>query len=57
MEVVVVLIPLAIMLGGIFIIGFIWMTLKGQYDDLETPKFKMLLDDKYVAVPKKENEE
>lgn len=45
MEVIVILIPLALMLGLLFIGSFVWMTMKGQYDDLDTPQFKMLLDD------------
>lgn len=57
MEVIVILIPLALLLGGLFIAGFIWMTKKGQYDDLETPRFKMLLEDKYISFSKKENEQ
>lgn len=46
MEVVAFLIPIAILLGLMFIGSFIWMAKSGQYDDLETPKYKMLLDDK-----------
>lgn len=46
MEVMVVLVPLALLLGLVFIGSFVWMTMKGQYDDLETPRLRMLLDDK-----------
>lgn len=46
MEVMIVLIPLALLLGLVFIGSFVWMTMKGQYDDLETPRLRMLLDDK-----------
>jgi cbb3-type cytochrome oxidase maturation protein len=46
MEVITILIPLALILALTFIIGFIWMTVKGQYDDLETPALRMLLDEK-----------
>ncbi len=46
MEVIVILIPLALLLGLFFIGSFIWMTRKGQYDDLETPRLRMLLDEK-----------
>jgi cbb3-type cytochrome oxidase maturation protein len=46
MEIIVLLMPLAMALTLLFVGSFIWMTCKGQYDDLETPKFKMLLDDK-----------
>lgn len=48
MEILVLLIPMAIILGGLFIGAFIWSARKGQYDDLETPKFRMLLDDNKI---------
>jgi len=44
MEIIALLLPLAILLGLLFIGGFIWMAYHGQYDDLETPKYKMLID-------------
>lgn len=48
MEVMVILVPLALLLGLAFIGSFVWMTMMGQYDDLETPRLRMLLDDKKV---------
>jgi cbb3-type cytochrome oxidase maturation protein len=45
MEIIMVLLPLALLLGAFFIFAFIWATKKGQYDDLETPKYRMLLDE------------
>lgn len=51
MEIMTILLPLALLLGGFFIFAFIWSTRKGQYDDLETPRFRMLLDDKKLAKP------
>jgi cbb3-type cytochrome oxidase maturation protein len=45
MEIMTILLPLAILLALLFIGSFIYATIKGQYDDLETPKYKMLLDD------------
>lgn len=45
MEIIIVLLPLALLLGAFFIGSFIWSARKGQYDDLETPRFRMLLDD------------
>lgn len=44
MEVIVILLPLSLLLAGSFIAGFVWMTRKGQYDDLDTPSLRMLLD-------------
>lgn len=45
MEVIYVLLPLALLLGGAFIASFIWSVRSGQYDDLETPKYRLLLDE------------
>lgn len=50
MEVIIILLPIALVLGGLFIFAFIWSAKKGQYDDLETPRFRMLLDDKNINV-------
>jgi len=52
MEVLPIVIPLAILLGG-----FIWMTMKGQYDDLETPAMRMLLDQKEIKKTKEITED
>lgn len=49
MEILILLIPMAILLGALFIGAFIWSARKGQYDDLETPRFRMLLDDKKLS--------
>jgi cbb3-type cytochrome oxidase maturation protein len=49
MEIIVVLLPLALLLGAFFIFAFIWSAKKGQYDDLETPRFRMLLDDQILS--------
>lgn len=49
MEIIIVLLPLALLLGGFFLFSFIWSAKKGQYDDLETPRFRMLLDDKKIS--------
>jgi cbb3-type cytochrome oxidase maturation protein len=49
MEVIIVLLPLALLLGAFFIFAFILSARKGQYDDLETPRFRMLLDDQKIS--------
>ena len=48
MEIILILLPLAILLALFFIGIFIWSTVKGQYDDLNTPQFRMLIDDKKI---------
>ncbi|MFY7993358.1 MAG: cbb3-type cytochrome oxidase assembly protein CcoS [Bacteriovoracaceae bacterium] len=45
MEIIIVLLPLALLLGLLFVFSFIWAVRRGQYDDLETPKHRMLIDD------------
>lgn len=45
MEIISFLIPIALLLAALFVGSFIWMTLSGQYDDLETPGHRILLDD------------
>jgi cbb3-type cytochrome oxidase maturation protein len=45
MNVVHWMVPLALALGGFFLTSFILMVRKGQYDDLETPAHRILLED------------
>ncbi|MES3036950.1 MAG: cbb3-type cytochrome oxidase assembly protein CcoS [Bdellovibrionota bacterium] len=45
MNIVYFLIPLALLLGGVFAVSFIIAVVKGQYDDLETPAYKILIND------------
>lgn len=48
MEIIIILLPLALLLGLIFFLAFVWTLRKGQFDDLETPRFRILLDDKNI---------
>lgn len=45
MDIVYILLPIALCLGGGFAIAFIYSALRGQYDDLETPARRMLLEE------------
>ena len=45
MEVLVILVPLALMLGLIGLVGFLWSLKNGQYDDLEGAAERILIDD------------
>lgn len=45
MEVLKILIPMALMMGVVFVGFFIWATKDGQFDDLDTPSKRLLLDD------------
>ncbi len=53
MEIMVILLPLALGLGLAFVFFFIWAVKRGQYDDLETPKHRMLIDEEVKLVNKR----
>ena len=45
MNILFALIPLAMLLLGIAIAAFFWAVRSGQFDDLDTPAVRILLDD------------
>jgi len=53
MSVVFVLVFVAIIMAGAFLIAFIWSVKNGQYEDTYTPSVRILFDDP----PMKEAEE
>lgn len=45
MNILFFIIPIALLLGLFFVISFIFATKKGQFDDLDSPPFRILNDD------------
>ena len=45
MSIIVVLIPLGLIVVGLGIWAFFWAAGSGQFDDLETPAWRILMDD------------
>ena len=45
MEALVVLVPLAIMLGAAGLAGILWSLKNGQYDDLDGAAWRAIADD------------
>jgi cbb3-type cytochrome oxidase maturation protein len=45
MEVLVYLVPLALLLGGIGLAGFLWSLKNGQFDDLDGAAWRAIADD------------
>jgi cbb3-type cytochrome oxidase maturation protein len=39
------LLPLALLFALGFLAAFAWATRQGQFDDLDTPKYRILMDD------------
>ncbi|WP_417334924.1 cbb3-type cytochrome oxidase assembly protein CcoS [Halobacteriovorax marinus] len=48
MNILYLLVPLALLLGVLFVGAFIWATKKGQFDDLDTPAARIVLDDDLI---------
>jgi cbb3-type cytochrome oxidase maturation protein len=44
MSIVLVLAPLSLLLGGFFVVLFFRSVNRGQFQDLETPAYRILLD-------------
>ena len=45
MDVLIFLIPVALVLGLLGLVGFLWSLKTGQYEDLEGAKYRILQDD------------
>jgi len=57
MEILVVLIPVALFLGGLGLAAFLWSLRTGQFDDLDGAAMRILLDDEPNAAPPSEDPE
>lgn len=60
MNILLFTLAVSIFLAISFLIAFIWATKKGQYDDLVTPSYRMLIDEddeEYINDKKKEDSE
>lgn len=45
MEIVILLVPLAIVLVSVAVGIFLWALRRGQFDDLDSPAWRILFDD------------
>ncbi|MBB3897733.1 MULTISPECIES: cbb3-type cytochrome oxidase assembly protein CcoS [Roseococcus] len=53
MDILVWLIPLALFLGGLGLLGFLWAMRSGQYEDLDGAAARILFDDDDVRKDKR----
>jgi len=53
MNVLVYLIPIALFLGGLGLVAFLWSLKSGQYEDLDGAAQRILFDDDTGTPPKK----
>jgi len=54
MEILYLLIPLALVLMIIAIGVFVWASRSGQFDDLEGPAYRILMDDDDPRIPRRQ---
>lgn len=47
MNILIIMIPIAFILGGSFLIAFIWATQNGQFDDTGTPAHRILIEEEH----------
>ncbi|OGI41523.1 MAG: cytochrome oxidase maturation protein, cbb3-type [Candidatus Muproteobacteria bacterium RBG_16_62_13] len=57
MEVLYLLIPLAAILAGVIVWAFFWSVKSGQFDDLEGPAHRILMDEERPAADTPAREE
>lgn len=50
MSVIYIVLPMALVLGGAALAAFLWAVKQGQFDDLDTPAMRVVLEDD--ALPK-----
>ncbi len=51
MNILFVLVPLALVLAGAGVAAFRWAVRSGQFDDLDTPALRILIDDDAPDAP------
>lgn len=56
MEILYLLIPLGLLVLGVAIWGFLWAVRTGQFDDMEGPAHRILMDDDDIRIPTRKPE-
>lgn len=55
MDILYLLIPLALVLLAVAIGAFIWASRSGQFEDLDGPAYRILMDDDDPRIPRRED--
>ncbi len=45
MEVIWLLLPIALIIAGLFLVAYVWAVRSGQFDDTTTPAFRILIEE------------
>jgi len=57
MEVLYLLVPLAMLIVALMVVIFFWAVRSGQFDDLEGPAHRIIMDDDRPEVTKKKTQD
>ncbi|MGD8407002.1 MAG: cbb3-type cytochrome oxidase assembly protein CcoS [Thiohalophilus sp.] len=57
MEILYVLIPIAVLVMAVAIAALVWAVRSGQFDDLEGPAHRILMDDDDPRIPSRREED
>ncbi len=57
MSILYLLVPLGVLLMGVAVWAFLWAVKSGQYDDMEGPAYRILMDDDEHVGSGKESDE
>lgn len=52
MSILYMILPLSLAMALVAVMAFRWATKKGQFDDLETPAWRVVLDDESGQAPR-----
>jgi cbb3-type cytochrome oxidase maturation protein len=55
MEILYLLVPLAVIMAGVIVWAFLWSIRSGQFDDLEGPAHRILMDEDDAPPHKQDN--
>lgn len=55
MEILYLLVPIALIFVALAIVAFIWAGKSGQFDDLEGPAHRILMDDDDPRIPHRQS--
>lgn len=56
MSVLIWLIPVALAMGALGLVGFLWSLRNGQYDDMDGAAQRILMDDDTPLPPKRQDD-
>lgn len=56
MEILYVLIPIAVLVMAVAIAALVWAVRSGQFDDLEGPAHRILMDDDDPRIPRRQDD-